>query len=138
MGDVFRVQVKDHFDAAHFLKEYPGKCQRLHGHRWDVEVCLEGNKLDKLNMLIDFTIVKAVMKQLLDTVDHFCLNDELAEDCPTAECLAKWFFHEFKVGLAAHGVLPSQCRIVRCTVWESPECCVKYSPNMKATGEAEE
>ncbi len=136
MGDVFRLQVKDHFDAAHFLKGYKGKCQRLHGHRWDVEVCLEGTKLDELNMLIDFTVVKKIMKQILDTVDHYCLNEELAEDNPTAELLAKWFYDEYKLGLEAHGFLSGQVRITRCCIWESPECCVKYSPSMKATGEA--
>ena len=61
---MFRIQVKDHFDSAHQLRGYEGKCSRVHGHRWDVEVCIEGTQLDHLNMLIDFTIVKKIMTSL--------------------------------------------------------------------------
>jgi len=139
MGDVFRLQVKDHFDAAHQLKGYNGKCKRLHGHRWDVEVCVEGSELDELNMLIDFVVVKKVMKQLLDNIlDHYFLNEVLGENNVTAEFLAKWFFGKFQEGLQASGYAPNQVKLVRVCIWESPDCCVKYSPKMKATGEAEE
>jgi len=138
---MYRLQVKDHFDAAHYLKGYAGKCNREHGHRWDIEVCLEGNGLDKINMLIDFSIVKKIMKSLLDKLDHYQLNEQLHEDNVTAEYLAKWFYDSFESEFAmyplSNGEVPSLkgIRLARVTVWESPECCVKYSPGMKATGE---
>jgi len=141
--NMYRLQVKDHFDAAHFLKGYEGKCNREHGHRWDVEICLEGKDLDKINMLIDFSVVKKIMKTLLDRLDHYQLNEQLQEDNVTAEYLARWFYGSFELALntmpmpggwkndpTAKGI-----RLARVTIWESPECCIKYSPDMKATGE---
>jgi 6-pyruvoyltetrahydropterin/6-carboxytetrahydropterin synthase len=50
---MYRLQVKTHFDAAHRLVDYNGKCNRLHGHRWDVEVGVQGPTLDDRNMLVD-------------------------------------------------------------------------------------
>ena len=34
---MFLLNVKAHYDAAHFLRNYKGKCEKLHGHRYDVE-----------------------------------------------------------------------------------------------------
>jgi 6-pyruvoyltetrahydropterin/6-carboxytetrahydropterin synthase len=132
--EMYRLQVKGHFDAAHQLKDYPGKCKRLHGHRWDVELCLEGEYLDNLNMLVDFTDVKKWMKEVLDEVlDHNFINEVLNVDNPTAEFLAYWLYQEFTKRV--EGQHPTVLRVARVCVWESPECCVKYSPDMKATGE---
>lgn len=135
MGETYRMQVKDHFDAAHKLIGYKGKCQRMHGHRWDVEVCIEGHKLDDINMLIDFKVVKSIMKELIEAIDHYVLNDQLGEENVTAEFLAKWFYNDFSEALSAVGILPAQAKLVRVTIWESPDCCIKYSPDMYATGE---
>ena len=35
---MYELRVKDHFDAAHYIADYKGKCHRMHGHRWEVEV----------------------------------------------------------------------------------------------------
>ncbi len=35
---MYTLKVKSHFDAAHRIRDYKGKCSRTHGHRWDVEV----------------------------------------------------------------------------------------------------
>ncbi len=130
---MYRLQVKTHFDAAHQLKDYRGKCSRLHGHRWDVEVCLQGKKLDKLNMLVDFGEVKSKVNQLLDDLcDHEYLNKTLCEDNPTAEFLSKWLFDELN---SRFDSVLSNVRLVRVCVWESPDCCIKYSPDMKSVSE---
>jgi 6-pyruvoyltetrahydropterin/6-carboxytetrahydropterin synthase len=40
------LRVRDKFQAAHFLKEYKGKCEKIHGHTFQVEVAIEIQELD--------------------------------------------------------------------------------------------
>ena len=35
------LKVRDKFQAAHFLREYKGKCEKVHGHTFQVEVEIE-------------------------------------------------------------------------------------------------
>ena len=35
---MYVLQTEQSFDAAHFLKDYKGKCSNIHGHRWRVVV----------------------------------------------------------------------------------------------------
>lgn len=127
---MYRLQVKTHFDAAHSLRDYEGKCRRMHGHRWDVEICLQGKELRDGNMLVDFAWLKRKLNELLETYcDHYCLNDSLHEANPTAEFLAKWLFDEFVSHCSA---IVAGVELVRTCVWESPDCCVKYSPDMES------
>lgn len=125
---MYRLQVKSHFDAAHYIKDHPGKCSRMHGHRWEVEVVLEGGELDSMNMLIDFGEVKAALKDLLDScLDHYQLNESLGEANVTAEFLAKWLYDKFKAESPKWYKLEfGRVKLTRVTVWESPDCCVKY------------
>lgn len=116
---MYTLKVRTHFDAAHYLKNYIGKCHRTHGHRWDVEIAIQGDTLDSMNMLVDFSIVKRSMKQLIDeTLDHYSLNDTLKEPNPTAEFIAKWIYE--------HIPLDEFASLLSVTVWESPECSVCY------------
>jgi 6-pyruvoyltetrahydropterin/6-carboxytetrahydropterin synthase len=131
MAEKYRLQYKTHFDAAHQLKDYDGKCNREHGHRWDVEIVIEGSSLDKRNMLIDFTDVKAMMKEVIDgTLDHFQLNETLNERNPTAEFLSQWLFNQIEPRILAykniHPDAAGDMHLSRCCVWESPEACVKF------------
>lgn len=117
---MFRLQVKSHFDAGHYLRGYPGKCSRSHGHSFAYELVIEGNKLDNLGMLVDFAEVKRVMKQEIEEVlDHQLINEleDFKNENPTAENLAEWIFWRTKK------CFPGLCRV---TVWESSDCCVKY------------
>lgn len=119
---MYQLSVKTHFDAAHWLEEYEGKCNRLHGHRWEVEVVLTGEELDERNMLVDFGDVKAELGKILNSrLDHYCLNKTLEIDNPTAEYLAKWLYEALT--LPAH---MAEVDITSVKVWESPECCVEY------------
>ena len=71
------------FDAAHFLPNYPGPCQNIHGHHWEVELAVDG-KVKENGMVIDFTILKEFLKkQVEDEFDHRLLNDIIIN--PTAE-----------------------------------------------------
>ena len=136
MTDKFELSVKTHFDAAHLLEEYPGKCSRLHGHRWDVEFVFEGSQLNAQNILVDFALVKQLIQKITDRLDHYYLNDKLKEKHPTAEFLAAWLYEQMSNMFKCADMVPINHQLlsaVRCgiglahvTVWESPECCVKY------------
>lgn len=72
-----------HFEAAHRLPGYNGKCAHLHGHSYRVKVTMMG-KVQENGMVLDFAIVKDIIDQL----DHQFLND-LMEN-PTVEITARW------------------------------------------------
>jgi 6-pyruvoyltetrahydropterin/6-carboxytetrahydropterin synthase len=126
---MYELRVKSHFDAAHYIKDYSGKCQRMHGHRWGVQVCLVGSKLDKMGILVDFSVVKELLKSRTDFLDHYVINDQFGEDNVTAESLARWFYESLRLDLRDKCSLPMQLESV--SISESPECIVTY----KDTGE---
>lgn len=65
------------FDAAHYLPEYHGKCEKLHGHTYKLVVKVEGAP-DAEGMVIDFIVLKNIVKdEVLSKLDHACLNDIL-------------------------------------------------------------
>lgn len=110
------LKVKDKFHAAHYLKEYKGKCERVHGHTFTVEVCIEVKDLDKTGIGIDFTEIKQSLSEMLP--DHTHLN-EIYDFSPSAENLSKHFYHELK----------KQYPVVSVTVWESEDASATYSEN---------
>ena len=121
---MYSISVTSHFDAAHFLRGYPGKCARLHGHSWKYEVHISCGELDNLGMIVDFSILKESIKQLIeDKYDHFCLNDSepFTHKNPTAENIAREIFR-----LINDYALSSNMSLEYVTVWESPECSASY------------
>jgi len=44
---MYQVSVEAHFDAAHYLRGYGGKCEALHGHRFKVVATLRAGKLNQ-------------------------------------------------------------------------------------------
>lgn len=79
-----------YFDAAHFLPNYKGKCENLHGHTYRLDVEVEGKiRLD--GMVVDFNEIKKVVdKEVTDKLDHENLNQAL--NSPTAENIAEWIW----------------------------------------------
>lgn len=85
-----RLSRKFKFDAAHRLIDYPGICNRIHGHTYTLVVTVEG-KPDDSGMLIDFfDIKKIVEEEVITNVDHTYLNDRY--DQPTVENVAQDIF----------------------------------------------
>ncbi len=120
---MFILKVIKVFSAAHNLRDYKGKCENLHGHNWKVEVEVQGNKLGKAGMLIDFHELKERVADILVNLDHGYLNEIPPFDKinPTSENLAKYIF----TSLTRH--LPSAvCRLYKVTVWESDTACAMY------------
>lgn len=86
---MFEVRVEDDFAAAHFLRDYHGKCEALHGHNYKVFVHVRGAELDDGGMLLDFTQLKAALKKVLAGLDHTNLNDNpFFDQNPSAERIA--------------------------------------------------
>ncbi len=72
---MFDVFIKTHFSAGHHLRNYPGNCERPHGHNWNVTVTVRATKLDELGMGIDFRTVKTAVNKVMEELDHCDLNN---------------------------------------------------------------
>ena len=121
---VYELTVKGHFDAAHALRGYPGECRELHGHTWDIEVTVEGQRLDDIGILYDFKALKADLGEVLAAYDHAYLNEvpPFDEISPTAENLAR-VLHE-----ALSAKVDPRVRVSSIAVWESPIAKLVYRP----------
>lgn len=124
---MYELTVKSEFEAAHFIKNYPGKCARLHGHNWIVEAVAQGSELNDLGILIDFKILKSELNKILDELDHQFLNELeiFSKKNPTAENLAKEIFDKLSVSEIFNG----KTKLTAVKVYESPKSCVTYYPD---------
>ncbi|MCC8141736.1 MAG: 6-carboxytetrahydropterin synthase QueD [Lachnospiraceae bacterium] len=138
---MYTIQTEQHFDAAHFLAGYDGKCSNLHGHRWRVSAQIGSETLKSdgqlRGMVADFGDVKRDLKELTEYFDHTFIYESgsLKEETiralcgeefalvevpfrPTAECFAKYFYDRLKEkGYAV-------CRV---EVYETPDNCAAYT-----------
>jgi 6-pyruvoyltetrahydropterin/6-carboxytetrahydropterin synthase len=121
---LYKQKVRMHFDAAHKLTDYIGKCSNLHGHRWDVVVEFCGTSLNEGGILIDFSWVKDNIGELLP--DHDYLNDVYGEKNPTAEFIAAKLFDIIKKGMEGYKeVMSGGLWLGSVEVFESPECSIR-------------
>lgn len=87
------------FDSAHFLPNYYGQCERMHGHTYKLQVTVEG-ELGENGLVIDFVVLKRIVKrQVLDKLDHYTLNDIIEN--PTCENVTRWIWDQL-VDLKEH------------------------------------
>jgi 6-pyruvoyltetrahydropterin/6-carboxytetrahydropterin synthase len=119
--EMYEISVREHFDAAHALKGYRGKCERLHGHRYEVVVTLRADKLDDIGLAYDFSIIKKHLREVLSRFDHNTLNEVEPFDKinPSAENIAVKIYEEL------HRM---ELPIVTVQVYESPDTWVTYRP----------
>lgn len=80
------IGVTVHFDAAHYLPNYAGKCSNMHGHTWRVEVEVTGEKDSITGFVMDLTLLKKIASQAIESFDHQQLNQFIS--MPTCENLA--------------------------------------------------
>ena len=113
MPGVFEVYVKTQFSAAHSLKGYPGDCARVHGHNWIIEVFVKCKELDEIGIGIDFRDIKQSVKDVLQGLDHFNLNDLPAfkDVNPTSENIAKFLYKELGKKLNSDVVKVSKVKV---------------------------
>lgn len=105
------VSKKVSFDAAHYLPEYEGKCQRLHGHHWVVELGVKG-PIKNSGFVIDFSKLSSWLKEhVVNQFDHTVLNDIIGN--PTAENIAIYIRNRFIT------TADLRCNLVFIKVWET-------------------
>ncbi len=123
---MYQISVEQHFDAAHFLRGYQGKCEALHGHRFQVVVKISAAKLDDIGLAYDFTVLKRHLAGILSRFDHTCLNDVPPFDKinPSSENIAATIYQALQSLLAEEPVSLSCVE-----AWESPQTGVSYSPD---------
>lgn len=122
---MYEITVQRHFDAAHFLKEYGGKCEALHGHRFLVAVSLKAKELNEIGIVYDFVALKKHLDEIIGRWDHTSLNEvpPFTKINPSSENIARTLYEELKPKLAK-----APATISRVQVWESPEAWVIYTP----------
>ncbi len=117
------VTIVDKFDCAHNLYNYEGKCSKLHGHTYKVELSVRGTQL-KEGILIDIVDLKKILKEILSRYDHVYLNEieEFREVSPTAENLA------IIIAEKAQKKLPPGLYVASVKVYESESAFVTFVP----------
>ena len=104
------------FEAAHQLPWHKGKCQRLHGHSYRLEVTVDG-PVRPDGMVVDFAELREVVdRDIVSRYDHQYLNDFL--DNPTAELLAQEIWKLLEA---------AQLPVARLRLWETANCVVEVA-----------
>ena len=112
------IQIRKHFrfEAAHTLPHHLGKCARMHGHSYRLEVALYGPLKSEgatSGMVADFAeIADIVKREIVDVLDHTTLNERIEN--PTAELILLWIWER----LAPHLDLLDEL-----VLWETPDAC---------------
>ena len=127
MSGKYRVRVEARFEAAHFLREYRGISEPLHGHSYKVEAALEarGGGVDSDAIAVDFVSAKRKLEALAKKLDYGCINDvpPFTEVNPSAENIAEWFARELQSAVEDESAI-----VTAITIWEGPVNSVTYSP----------
>ena len=112
---MYEVLVEKKFSSAHFLRNYHGKDEPLHGHNWKVQVNYRGKQLKEPEQyLIDFAEVDRALDELLAKIDYKNLNEVPPFDKlnPSAENVAHWIYEGLSKIIPAHPPFSV-------TVWET-------------------
>lgn len=123
----YSVRVEARFEAAHFLREYRGISEPLHGHSYKVEADLiaRGGGLDEDAIAVDFVSARRKLEVLAKKLDYGCINDipPFTEINPSAENIAQWFATELQSAVNDENAI-----VTAVTIWEGPVNSVTYTP----------
>ncbi len=139
-----QITRKVEFDAGHRIPSHDSKCRNVHGHRYVLEVTIEGpvkanRGLSDDGMVVDFSNIKQILNDLfVDKWDHAFLVYELDSSMraaleslfvghntvvlpfiPTAEKLAEYVFDTLSDYLI---LVNSPCKVFRVKLYETPNC----------------
>jgi len=117
---LYEIRVKANFSAAHNLRNYRGKCEKLHGHNWIVEAMFRYKALAKDGLAVDFRIAKEALNSAIECLDHAYLNELkfFRKTNPTSENIAKFIYDRIKKKIK---------NIDSVLVWENENSCAGYS-----------
>jgi 6-pyruvoyltetrahydropterin/6-carboxytetrahydropterin synthase len=112
------VQIRKQFafESAHVLPHHTGKCSRLHGHSYRLDVTIEGPLQDDgpaTGMVVDFDELSRVVRAgIIEALDHRFLNDMIEN--PTSENIAGWIWRRLD---------PLVTGLAELTLWETANAC---------------
>ena len=127
---MYEVSVTRVFSAGHAIRLYDGSLEPAHGHNWTVVVTVAAERLDQIDLVMDFHALEAAVDGLISLVSNRSFNDVapfsdghggLAIN-PTAERVAWWFATEVCQGLPPH------VKLQGVQVGEAPGCVATYRP----------
>ena len=123
---MFEITVQAGFSSGHYLREYYGKCENPHGHNYRVLVTLSGEELEPNGLLLDFKLLKQVLKPTVEYLDHRMINDlePFTTLNPSAENLAKYFYDQTAQTL--HDMTAGRVRVKDCTLYETDTSFARY------------
>jgi 6-pyruvoyltetrahydropterin/6-carboxytetrahydropterin synthase len=123
---MYEVTVEADFSSGHYLRNYKGKCENPHGHNYKVRVTLAGTELDQAGLLLDFRLLKQVLRPVIERIDHQMLNDlePFTVLNPSAENLAKYLYDETNLHL--RDVTEGRVHVKDCTIWETDTTTATY------------
>jgi 6-pyruvoyltetrahydropterin/6-carboxytetrahydropterin synthase len=120
---MFELMIEANFSAAHQLRGYKGSCEKLHGHNWKVQVYILAERLNEIDIAIDFHELKKLTEEVIAPLDHSFLNDifPFTEKNPSSENIAKWIHDSLSKRLEGGDVTLSAV-----SVWESETASATY------------
>lgn len=123
----FSIRVEARFEAAHYLRNYRGITEPLHGHSYRVEAELEraGGSLDEDELAVDFVDARKQLEMIASTLDYGCINEIAPFDMinPTAENVARWFQEQLQRAMEH-----ADARVTEVRLFEGPVNSVIYRP----------
>lgn len=121
---MYELRIITQFAAAHQLRNFGGKCEKLHGHNWRIEVYVEGEELNDDGLLIDFKEVKEATNRILEELDHSFLNElsQFKDQNPSSENIAAYIFVKLSNELNDNHI-----KVAKVTSWESDSASTSYS-----------
>lgn len=131
---MYEVRVQADFAAAHFLRDYHGKCEALHGHNYKVCAHVRGSRLDEGGMLLDFGVLKKSLRGICESLDHTNLNElsdsdgrEVFAQNPSAERIARWIFVRLESLLNENAALKDGTFLYAVDVFETDTSRARYT-----------
>ena len=123
---MYELTVEREFSSGHFLRNYHGRCENPHGHNYKVRLTLAGTELDQAGLLLDFKLIKQVMRPVIDRIDHQMLNDlePFTIVNPSAENIARYFYEQTNQQLAE--MTNGRVKVKDCTIWETDTTSATY------------
>jgi 6-pyruvoyltetrahydropterin/6-carboxytetrahydropterin synthase len=123
---MFEITVEAGFSSGHYLRNYRGKCENPHGHNYRVLVTLAGAELDETGLLLDFKVLKTLLRPVVDYLDHQMINDlpPFTELNPSAENLARYFFEQ--TSLQLQELTAGRVHVKDCTLFETDTSFARY------------
>jgi 6-pyruvoyltetrahydropterin/6-carboxytetrahydropterin synthase len=120
---MFELMVETFFSSAHQLRGYKGECEKLHGHNWKVQVHVLAEKLNDIDIAIDFHKLKELTDEVIAPLDHCFLNDifPFTEKNPSSENISKWIYDSLKKKMSNGNI-----HLSAVTVWESETTSATY------------